>query len=184
MVKGSLETRRVLINDYSEGLEIIIPPRKNPFVSGFLTTWLLAWIYGEIVIIDKIVNQAEGGADAFIVLWLCAWTFGGLVAVLLQSWNLKGREIIKIDEDELWLSREYVWFARSRHYQLRHIRNMRLTEINMSRPDLYQGAEFWGLSGGAVSFDYGESIQRIALGIDEMDAGEIIETIKARYPDV
>ena len=128
--------------------------------------------------------QRMGGADAFIVFWLCAWTFGGLLAVLLQLWNLKGQEIIKIDEVELWRAREYVWFARSRHYQLRNIRRMRLTEVDLSRPVLNQGTEFWGLSGGAISFDYGASTQKIALGIDETNASEIIEAIKTRFPDI
>jgi len=179
-----VKKRRITIDHYAQGIEVIIPPRKNAFVSRFLTLWLLAWLYGEIVIIDRIINRPVAAADAFIVFWICAWTFGGLLAVLLQLWNMKGREIIKIDDNELWRSREYVWFARSRHYQLRHIRNMRPTEIDLSRPDINQGTEFWGLSGGTISFDYGESIQKIALGIDEADAREIIGAIKARYPDV
>ncbi len=184
MLKGTVETGRVLVNEYSEGLEIIIPPQKSSFVSGFLTTWLLAWSYGEIMVVDKMVNRPVSDIDAFILLWLGAWTLGGLLAMVLQLWNLKGREVITIDQNELSRSREYVWFSRSSHYLLKHIHNMRQTEIDFSRPDIYQGTEFWGLSGGAISFDYGPGTQKIALEIDEDDANELIGIIRQRYPDL
>lgn len=169
------------MNDYAEGIEIIIPPKRSVFVQFFLMNWLLAWGYGEFVILNKFINQTDSTPDAFIVFWFCAWTFGGLVAILIWQWNMKGREVIRISDDLLLRRREFVWFLRSRRYQLRHIRNMRLTEVNLANPEMTRGMEFWGLSGGAITFDYGESIEKICLGIDEAEAGRVIEFIKTRF---
>ena len=179
-----MKNRQARITEFAHGIEIVIPPRRNKFVSGFLVLWLIAWISGEVVILDKLINRQQGVADAFIVFWICAWTFGGLLAVLLQLWNLKGREVIKIDDLELVRQRDYVIFARSRHYELRHIRNMRLTEVDLSIPEMNRGAEFWGLSGGAISFDYHVYIEKMALGVEEVEAKRIIAAIKKRFPDV
>lgn len=163
---------------------MIILAARSVFVSFFLGVWLMAWVYGEVVIIDKLVNRSATGADAFIVFWFCAWTSGGLLAVFLWLWNSRGREVILIDEAFLKRRREYIWFSRSRRYQTRMIRNMRLYEIDLSIPEINRGAEFWGLSGGTISFDYGESVQKMGLGIDEQEARQVIESIKARFPFV
>jgi len=107
------------MNDYAEGIEIIIPPKRSVFVQFFLMNWLLAWGYGEFVILDKLINQTHSTPDAFIVFWFCVWTFGGLLAILIWQWNMKGREVIRISEDELLRRREYVWFVRSSRYELK-----------------------------------------------------------------
>ena len=143
-----MKNRQARITEYAQGIEIVIPPRRNKFVSGFLALWLLAWVYGEVVIIDKLLNQSEGVPDAFILFYLTAWAFGGLLAILLWLWNNKGQEIIRVADNELIRIRDFVWFSRSRHFQLRHIRNMRLDEIDLSLPELNRGSEFWGLSEG------------------------------------
>ncbi|MCP4432803.1 MAG: hypothetical protein GY806_17670 [Gammaproteobacteria bacterium] len=181
MLKGTVETGRVVINEYPEGLEIIIPSQKSTFASGFLTIWLLAWSYGEIFIFNKIINGPEASTDAFIVFWLCAWTLGGMLAIFLLMWNTKGREIIRIDDKELWRSREYVWFSRSGRYQLNDIQNLRLNEIDLSRPDIDQ-SEFWGITGGSITFDYGHCTEKLARELDQEDASELIDLLKARYP--
>ena len=172
------------MNDYAAGIEIIIPPKRSVFVQFILMNWLLAWGYGEFVILSKFINQTHSTPDAFIVFWFCAWTFGGLLAILIWQWNMKGREVIRISEDELLRRREYAWFIRSRRYEVRHIRNMRLSEVDYSSPEMYRGMEFWGLSGGAVSFDYGDSLEKICLGIEESEAVRAIEFIKTRFPFV
>ncbi len=134
------------------------------------------------MIIGKLVS--EGVPDAFILFYLGAWTFGGLLAILLWLWNNRGREIVRVSDNELIRIRDYVWFMRSRRFQLRHIRNMRLDEIDLSLPELNRGSEFWGLSGGTVAFDYGSGVGKLALGVGEKEAIEIILAIKGRFPDV
>jgi len=44
--------------------------------------------------------------------------------------------------------------------------------------------EFWGLSGGSITFDYEPGIAQLGLGLDEAEAGHIIQIINARYEDL
>ncbi len=46
------------------------------------------------------------------------------------------------------------------------------------------GMEFWGLSGGTITFDYEPGIAKIGLGLDEAEAGHIIQIINARYENL
>ena len=62
--------------------------------------------------------------------------------------------------------------------------NLRLTDIDPSALEMGGGMEFWGLSGGSITFDYGPGIEKFGLGIDEDEASQIIATIKTRFENL
>lgn len=170
-----------LAKGFPEGIEVIIPAKKSLFVNLFLLLWLLAWSYGAVVIIARLIANNAQTPDAFIVIFACGWALSGMLAVFIGLWNNKGREIIKINDSELKRSREYVWFSRSKIYETKHITNLRLSDLSPTSLEYAGGMEFWGLSGGMITFDYESDIAKIGLGIDEDEARHIIELIKARH---
>ena len=176
-----MNSERLEINQYEAGIEVIVPAKKSGFISGFLVLWMLAWSYGELSIIGRLIHGNDQFADAFMMIWSCAWSLGGFVAVLLWLWNLKGREIILISNTEIRRYREFVLFSRSELYECRHVNNLRVNEIDLSSPDMVRGPEFWGLSGGMISFDYGEGTGKFGLGIGDEEANRIVEVVKSRY---
>ena len=104
-----------------------------------------------------------------------------MLASFIWLWNTRGREIIRIGDDELKLSREYVWFSRSKFYETKYIHNLRLSDLSPSSLAMGGGIEYWGLSGGTIAFDYGPTLTKIGLGLDEAEAEHIIEAIKVRH---
>ena len=181
-MEAILKTGRSTVNEYPEGIQVVIPAKKSFFVNIFLATWLMAWVYGEIVVIDRLFSNQGQTPDAFIVFYAFAWTLSGMLAIFVWLWNNRGREVIRISDDELRRSREYVWFSISKFYQARHISNLRISDLSPASLEMGGGMEFWGLAGGSITFDYKSSLGKIGLGIDEAEAGRIIEVIKARYP--
>ncbi len=107
-----------------------------------------------------------------------------MFASYIWLWNARGGEIIRISDYELKLSREYVWFSRSKFYETRHISNLRISDLSPSSLTMGGGMEFWGLSGGTITFDFGSTTVKFGLGIDETEAGHIIEVIKTRYKNI
>ncbi len=107
-----------------------------------------------------------------------------MFASYIWLWNARGGEIIRISDSELKLSREYVWFSRSKFYETRHISNLRISDLSPSSLTMGGGMEFWGLSGGTITFDFGSTRVKFGLGIDETEAGHIIEVIKTRYKNI
>ena len=172
---------RLIIKQYPQGVEAIISARRSLFVNLFLAAWMFGWGIGEVKIIVNLLSYEADKVDAFLVFWACGWTLSGLLVVFLWLWNMKGKEVIRVSDSELIRYREYVWFSRTRKYQTKHVANLRLTEINPSALEMGGGMEFWGLSGGTITFDYGQDIQKIGLGIDESEATQIIELIKCRF---
>jgi hypothetical protein len=134
-----------------------------------------------VVIINRLLINDGQTPDAFIVIFACGWTLSGMLASFIWLWNTRGREIIKIGDDELKLSREYVWFSRSKFYETKYIRNLRVSDLSPSSLAMGGGMEYWGLSGGTIAFDYGPTLTKIGLGLDEAEAENIIEAIKVRH---
>lgn len=160
---------------------MIISAKRSPFVNFFLLAWIVGWSIGEVEIAGKLLNHASVTPDAFMVFWAFGWTLGGLLAVFIYFYNMEGREIVRISDSELIRTRQYVWFSRSRIFATERITNLRLTEIDPSALEMGGGMEFWGLSGGSITFDYELGIEKFGLGINENEASQIIATIKTRF---
>jgi len=107
-----------------------------------------------------------------------------MLAILVWLWNNKGREIIRISDSELKRSREYGLFSRSKIYRTTYISNLRVSDLSPTSLEVGGGMEFWGLSGGSITFDYEPGIAQLGLGLDEAEAGHIIQIINARYEDL
>ena len=160
---------------------MIISARRSPFVNFFLVVWMIGWSIAEIEITGNLLNYEGETPDAFMVFWACGWTLSGLLAAFIWLWNMKGREIVRISERELIRSREYVFFSRSKKYGTELITNLRLTDYSPYALETRGGMEFWGLSGGMISFNYGTDVYKLGLGIDESEATHIIAAIKERF---
>jgi len=107
-----------------------------------------------------------------------------MLAILVWLWNNRGREIIRIGDSELKRSREYGLFSRSKIYQTKQISNLRVSDLSPTSLEMGGGMEFWGLSGGTITFDYEPGIAKIGLGLEEAEARHIIQIINARYENL
>jgi hypothetical protein len=145
---------------------------------------LLAWAYGEAVSLGRLLSNDGQTPDAYIVFFTIGWTLSGMLAILVWLWNNKGREIIRIGDSELRRSREYGLFSRSRIYQTSIMCKLRVSDLSPTSLEMGGGMEFWGLSGGTITFDYGQGIAKIGLGIDEDEASQIIRIIINRYENL
>jgi len=182
MTKVYQNRNRSTVNHYPEGVEVIIQAKKSKFLNLFLAFWLAGWIVGGVVIIDKLTNLHDQFPDAFLVVWLCGWILGGLFAVIIGLWNIRGREIVRVGTNALKHTREYVLFSRSKVYETQRVTNLRVFDHNPTMHTMSGGMEFWGLSGGAIVFDYGQCTQKFGLGLNETEAIHIVKAIQSRYP--
>lgn len=183
MAKVEVGKARSQIENTSDGLRITIPVKKNYFVILFLGFWLCGWVAGEVSALTELIN-GKGAADGFLFFWLCAWTVGGIFAISTWLWNFKGKEIIIFTGVELQHIRQVAGLRWSKEYELASVRNLRgqaqMSSIIGSRNPM----DFWGLTGGSISFDYGHSTHRFGAQLDEAEANYIVSTIKQHYKNL
>src|SRR5512147_2649649 len=128
MVQVPVPGNRATITDGPDGLQFVIPPRRQLFPMVFLPIWLAGWLFGESAVIRELASgRIHGGPLLFVVIWLAAWTVGGAFALSYLLWMLAGRERVILRPDALVIRHECLGLARAREYSLGNISNLRVS---------------------------------------------------------
>jgi len=172
---------RSAITGGPEGLEIVIPARRNIFAVMFLGVWLIGWLMGEIAAIGRLTSMRGIGSDLFLLLWLTLWTIGGSVAAYTWLWMLAGKERILMGASTLRVKRDVLGFGPTRLYDLPKLRNLRVSPLPAGPRDMGAALRLWGFAGGLIAFEYGGKTIRFGAAIDESEGQMIVERMKQRY---
>ncbi len=192
-MKESPYAGRAKVEETLRDLTIEIPVKRNIFVFLFLSFWLCMWLFGElsvlVMLLGAVLHFSVGGLDSFGVLsfeyiflsfWFVAWTFGGFFALKSWIWMFKGKEIIKINREELSIAKKYSIFSPDKSYDIKEIKNIQLNTSISSFPFLgnLSNFSFPGMATtGSLKFDYGFKTILFASGLDEAEAKYLLEKI-------
>lgn len=167
------EGMRSVIRQDAGVLTITIPVKRNWFAFLFLFFWICGWAFGEVMATKHLFgDKTPGEAKLFLLAWLGGWTVAGAFSIHAWLWQLSGREIIKLTTTTLNRRRALYGFGKTNEYGLPHVRNLRVAYDSAAADD------FWRLSGGAIAFDYGAKTYRFGIGLDEVEAQEIVRRVK------
>ena len=182
MTKIKPSKARATISTSHKGLEIVIPSKKNVFVILFLAVWLVGWAFGEVMVPATFFSgDKPSGPMVFIAVWIIGWTIGGAFALYIWLWNVAGKERITVNNQGLIVQRELFGYGREKEYEMTHISNLRVSPQPFNPFNVSASLQFWGIGGGVLAFDYGSRTYRFGSGIDEAEANQIMERIKAQY---
>jgi hypothetical protein len=164
----------------AQGLEVVIPARRNAFTTLFLGVWLIGWGVGEVMVPAQLFRaRAEPEALAFAAVWFVVWTIVGGFALYVFLWSLAGRERILLTGSRLAIRRELFGMGRLREYDLAHVRDLRVSPGTYNPFDFRSVLECWGIGGGAVAFDYGASTIRFGAALEEGEARSVRDRLMA-----
>jgi hypothetical protein len=169
---------RVEVNEKGIFLQIIIPSKKNIFLVLFLCGWFGFWSIPETDIIKDLVQGTQDkGFELFPLFWLMAWTVVGALVLLVIIWILAGNEVITLSPLTLKIERKVYGVGLSKEYSLSEVRNFR---IQMGDKSVYSEMEVWGFVGGRLAFDYELKTVKFASGIDEEEAGYLLDVFNKK----
>jgi len=170
------------VSEGSDGLQVIIPPRRQIFAMIFLPVWLCGWLFGEVTVIRQLLfGPAPSPPNLFMAFWLVGWTMGGAFVILALLWMLIGRERVILRPDALVIRRELVGLARAREYDIESVSNLRVSPDSYNPWDGRSAWRFWGVGGGVIAFDYGAKTFRFGGGVDEAEARDIVGEMRTRH---
>jgi len=171
--------RRSTVWERPDGLEVRVPAHRNLFVIFLLAAWLAAWASGSVGASTTPFAGPEA-PKAFLLVWLLTWMLAGAFAACTCLWMLGGRERIVLSAQKLRVGREVFGLAWTREYDLSLVKNFRVSTTASGLLAWSASARLWGLGGGPIAFDYGTRTVRMAASIDEPEATQIVNELKAR----
>ncbi len=171
---------RSRISDTIEGLEIVIPAQRRLLVSVFLLLWLGGWAYGEVSVINEMLESPD--PEPMLLFWLAAWTLAGLFVVALLAWSLAGREVVRVTPSAVRITRRAFGIGRTKSYDAMQIRDLRVSPAKIASSRPRAGRRAPRREAGGIEFDYGASTVKFGSGLDENEAQQIVDRIRPRLP--
>ncbi|HLO94823.1 MAG TPA: hypothetical protein VK195_10935 [Burkholderiaceae bacterium] len=182
------EAPRFQLSHTPEGLQAVIPARRSVLVQLFLLVWLAGWCFGEIQVVEQLLQQQlhpdAKTPTAFLALWLAGWTAGGLGAVGTLVWQFAGRELLTVNAMSLVHRVEMLGLGVTRVYAAASIKALRAAPDGGGSLARQQACmpPFFGPARGALAFDYGSRTIRLAVGLDEAEAKALVPPLAALLP--
>ena len=90
------------------------------------------------------------------------------------------RTFVILRPRSLVIGREVFGLGRTREYDLTEVKNFRVAAAAKGLFAWTASARFWGLGGGPIAFDYGSKTVRVAAAVNEPEAIQIVNELKAR----
>jgi len=181
MAKMQAADSRITITDTSMGLRIAMPCRSSWLVICFLAFWLCGWAVAEVMVVAQFLNgDAPPEGELFMLAWFGVWTIGGGFAIYAWLWQVMGKEIVTVRGQTLKIRRDIGGFGVDKVYNLIQMKDLRLEQIGFNPLEFSSSLQLWGVGGGVIAFDYGESTYRFGAGLDEAEAKQVVTSIAQR----
>lgn len=171
------------IENTFEGLNIIIPSKKNWFALIFGTVWMVGWLFGFMSASGILFTETgDSETDSFITIWLIGWTFGGLAVSTMLLWGYFGQEKFITSRNVILFEKTLFGFGIKNKLEVSNIKNFR---TEMSNDNWFAGNRmaFWGVGPGKIKFDYGLKTYSFGLGVDDAEANYIVGLLKEQFKE-
>ncbi|ASU36125.1 hypothetical protein [Mucilaginibacter xinganensis] len=166
---------RAIIVENFDGIEIVVPSKKNTFLIVFLGFWLCGWVLGEIFGLRSV------SSDLFSLVWICGWTLGGAMALRAYYWMMFGKEIITVGQGTLTIDKRGALLSKPKVYDLRESKNFRVYE-EFEPVGPFGNRNSRGLlnlgDSGTIKFDYGLETVKFADSMYEAEANFILKKLR------
>jgi hypothetical protein len=167
---GPAMARATLVTE-GDDIRLTIPARRNPVLIGVLVSWAALFL---AAFIDVAVNGSSAGDLAGVGLF-------ALVAILaaggLLTWTLRGREEVELVGSRLTTRRVLGSLHREQRFDASGVSDLRASRQGWGSFDQWTPSQLWGLTGGAVAFEYESATYRFGAGLDEREAEEFAQRL-------
>jgi len=165
--------------EFGAGRTLTFEPRRLAGPTAFLVVWVVFWIVGNAAFFRQTAAAHAAGADAssgwelvgviaFFVVWVSLWGLGGIAVVVLLLFQFAGHETARIVGDCLELRRAVGPAGRTRSYELRAIRDVRVLP---GQQEAHQ-----------VAFSYESDTIWFGRRLDASAAEALAESLRAQLP--
>ena len=173
---------RATITESFDGVEIIIPAKKEVLLIVGLIAWLCFVSYFAISVATAL--SSVQGARVFMYIIALPFFANLFFAAKKLYWNLAGKEVITLSQGLLTINRKGDPFKRTKSYDLAKCRDFRAEEVEM--PILHYNTRTAAMfrkkpNPGTIKFEY-DYVDTIQFGdwLPQAEANYILERLRAK----
>jgi hypothetical protein len=188
----------------SDGLQVVLPSKKNALWTLWLGICLFMWGYItgsigyilflslRIIGVNLVRNQSAVFSDYVSIIFVSIFTFAflllflvmGLPAIYSFLWHIAGKEILRITSDSLTLTRQIFNWKKVRKYSPVSITGLQFMPPRKSFLVPFKNLRKNPEKNGVIVFEHESRNHRFGLEIEEDEAKQIISAIQEHLVQV
>ena len=173
------------INEIPDGVELIIPVKKNWTLISYLCFPLAITCFILMVLGHSFFDNFKRTAPPipFLVIFLLFSVFSIFTTIRNLRWLLFGREVITFKNGVITIEKNGALFVKSVTYDLNEAVDFRVQDDGNDYTNNFWYYNRYPLSliknsGGVIRFDYGLKTIKFGNGIDEAEAKFILKKLR------
>ncbi len=176
---------RIIIKTDFNYCQLIIPAKKD-FAAAFFSG-LGSLLFSTGIVVFSIDLFSHSPKDTFTMLWLMGAFIGWTFLTRAFLWNTMGKEVITIDNGTIVINKFWIFFFKSKIYELKSVKNMRADfdddsyeENKWNNSSLYSGGKLKLTIklGGTFLFDYNGQTIKFGDSVDKDDADLVLQKLR------
>lgn len=168
-------SQSITINESPLGIEIVIPARRNLFITMSYPLMIIIWGIVAYFIMSSYFGDENGSDKSALLVGLAICSLFGALVTYTWFFNLVGKERILINHQALSIKLDIYGYGISRKFDLRLISNF--------RPEERRGALTPFISGHyrKIAFDYKNDVHGFGVFYDEREAQAITNKLQMHH---
>jgi len=177
MQKNTFESDRIEVNQSKERFEILIASKIPRSQFAMLSAWLVAWTIAGVYVLSQVFSM-QSDSQIFMIVWLAFWAYFEYRIGSAWLWRKYGREVFRIEGDEVQLRFEVAYGGRAEAFSRADITGFHNLDKDKSAFVKSFYASFWVVGGETIGFFYKGRIKTFGRQISSNDADKLIALIK------
>lgn len=159
-------------------MQIEIKALKDNQKQKMLLWWIVLFSICGILIFTQFFGNYDKSSKLFFAVYMAFWLFFEFKVVYAYRWRNKGREIIKIDKEEITLIKEIGKRGITQKYKISEITQLGFfkNDDNSFMKAMY--SSYWNINKYSLSFFTNNILVPFAIDLNEKESKNLLKKIQ------
>lgn len=178
-MKQKNKNQRINIIQEKEFTEISIKAFSDEVKQKMFLAWIVLWTISGLLIFSQFFLNYTQKEKVFFIIWMAFWLYFEFKSIQTFRWRKFGKEIIKINENNITITRLINERGVPSTFNLNACKNFRVYQKDEKGifADV-MSSSYWVIGGETIAFDYYGSAVPFAMNISTSDALHLVSVFK------
>ncbi len=151
---------------------------KDRSKQNILLVWFILWTISGIIIFSQFFMPSSREVKLTYAVWMAFWVYFEYKASVLLTWRRKGKEVIKLVDDQIIITREVNGRGIDVKYEKEKIKNLRMVDFNDRKVQARVQPLYWSMGSETILFDYDNKPVALGLQLTQNEANDVLKQLR------